>query len=177
MGRPTLQARVGVSGIFYCLRSRADGTSVFHDGEGVHLSQVFCAELRGHRLFTLHPTSPPMVSLAGRSVPRQEKLPVPMVSPPCPPPLPFKFNRTCTAMPPHLSRHPILTSGLSNHVPLIQEGKPYFQILPEVRRRTWKLSPPAEPCSRYKRDGLGTQTCSGSIKIQIDLYFYLFVAV
>ena len=63
-------------------------------------------------------------SLAGRSVPRQEKLLVPMVLTPCPPPHPFKFNWTCLTKPPHASRYPILTSGLSNHLPLIQESKP-----------------------------------------------------
>lgn len=148
----TLQFRVWVSGIFspslfpmlqgrWCLS--------FPWWRGWHICPRFSVPSSEVATFL------PMVSFAGRSVPRQEKLPVPMSSPPCPPPLLFKTNRTCTAMPLHLSRHLILRSGLSSHPPLIQEGKPYFQIPLEVWKATWQLSPAPRPCSRPKRDGLG----------------------
>lgn len=124
LGKPTLWFRVGVSAWSTSCApgQKAPQSSTLERTE--HPSQAFCTELRDHCLLTLHPTSPPMVSLAGRSVPRQDKLLAPMVSTPCPPPHPFKFNWTCTAKPPHVSRHPILTSGLSNHLPLSQDSKP-----------------------------------------------------
>lgn len=119
-----------------------------------HLSQAFCTELRDHCLLTLHSTSPPVVPLAGRSVPRQEKLLVPMVSPPCSPPHPFKFNWTCTAKPPPLSRHRLHFWSLQP--PSSDSGEQTLSSDPaEVWGGIWKLSPPAKPCSRYNSNGLG----------------------
>lgn len=92
LGKPTLWFRVGVSAWSTSCApgQKAPQSSTLERME--HPSQGFLHGAQGSLLLTLHPTSPPMVSLAGRSVPRQDKLLAPMVSTPCPPPHPFKFN-------------------------------------------------------------------------------------